>query len=149
MTFYRQSCSLALHKSRCETTYAHLEIEEQEILRTTLLNRTHIGQDQIVQGVDPEIAQENNNTFANSFLGTCRQVDFLIRLKTLQAPGGLTSYEDLCKFSLVGYHGGSGCFSVALESILADDLPLEWEHMALELSEICPSSIAYVRQITQ
>ena len=147
--FYREYCPLALHESRCETPYAHLEIEEQEILRTTLLNRTHIEQEQIIQGVDPSIAQENINTFANSFLANCRQVDFLIRVKTHQAPGVLTSYQDLWKFSLVGYHGGSGCFSKALESILADDLPLDWEHMALELREICPSTIDYVRQITQ
>jgi len=147
--FYREYCPLALHESRCKTPYAHLEKEEQEILRTTLLNRTHIDQEQIIHGVDPEIAQENVSTFANSLLGTCRQVDFLIRVKTNQAPGLLTSYEDLWKFSLVGYHGGSGCFSQALESVLAEDLPLDWEHMSSKLSVICPSTIDYVRQITQ
>jgi hypothetical protein len=147
--FYQSYCPLVLTSHSCEKEYHQLGEDQQEMLRATLINQTNINRQLIINGIDPKTAQENILTFAETLVGTCRQIDFLIRSKTKQAPGLTSSYEDLWRFTLVGYHGGPGCFSTAMESVLADQKPLNWENISQILHKECPTSVPYVESLTQ
>ncbi len=146
--FFNQFCPLVLSDETCQKGYAHMEEENQVLLRGALLASINAECPECSQGIDMENVNTSISYFAQTLVGNCKQTGQIIASAAGTTPGEASSYEDLWRFTLVNYHAGPGCLEEAVDQILAGD-PIDWEHVSFELGIYCPNAVEYVEEITK
>lgn len=91
------------------------------------------------RGIDLGKAHESVDIFARTLRSNCYQVQYILRRF-----GGVVSYEDNWKYTLVSYHSGYNCLAQALRETRNHLLPLDWPYVSRYLT--CPGSIYYVQE---
>jgi hypothetical protein len=121
----------------------------QATLRGALLSEMEIILPGDVADIDLEQVEESVSLFAETLLGNCAQVGQMISYQMDKVPGEITSYQDLWRFTLVNYHGGSGCLADALIVVHKRKEALTWENISTALEDNCPWVLEYVDDITK
>lgn len=145
--FYDQFCPLILEVGTCQLGYPMLDDWSQATLRGALLSEMEIILPINVADIDPEQVEESVSLFAQTLLGNCAQVGQMISYEMDQIPGEIASYQDLWRFTLVNYHGGSGCLADAIIVVHKRKEALTWENISVALEENCPWVLEYVDSI--
>lgn len=148
-SFFDQFCPLVLDEEVCGSGYLRLPEEERAILRGALAVDANADCPQCSNGIDLTEASFSVNLFAQSLIANCRQVHRTIFNATESLPGEVSTYENLWRFTLANYHAGPGCLAFAIHEVWAEKAPLDWEHVASQLTEPCQGAISYVDLITQ
>ncbi len=148
--FFAAFCPLVLHESTCEEGYAHLDPFYQEMLRGALASGTNANCPDCQAGIDLTLADSTVELFAQTLLGNCDQVSFIVHDITGEIPGTVSSYEDLWRYTLVNYNAGPGCLATAVEAAwpTGSDL-LTWTDVMRRLTPGCSQAISYVQKVTR
>jgi hypothetical protein len=147
--FYESFCPLILSETTCSQGYLGLEEEEQAILRGALALEANSDCPECPSGVDLIHTDISVMLFAQGILANCDQVGQTIYNATQKKPGAVSSYEDLWRFTLANYNGGSGCLAFAIFSTWGLREPMDWAHVSSHLTQPCQGVIAYVESIAQ
>ena len=148
--FFGQFCPLVLSADTCAQGYAQIEPEYQEMLRGALATLTNADCPTCDQGLDLAHATTTVGLFAETLIGNCEQVAYIVYDATGgETPGVVSSYEDLWRFTLVNYNAGPGCLRSALKAAwpTANGL-LTWQDVSEKLSEGCAGAREYVKRVT-
>jgi len=148
-SFFDQFCPLVLSADRCDKGYLHISEEEQEHLRLGLINTVNATCQDCPLGIDLSQADFSVSIFGYTMLANCEQAGRIVRNVSGRAPGEITSYEDLWKFTLVNYNAGPGCLGEAVQTTRNNGQPLEWEFVSSNLNGICNVAAEYVNDISQ
>lgn len=148
-TFFDQFCPLLLPQERCNLGYPRLSEEEKQGLRLALIRAVNASCEDCPLGIDLSQASFSVGVFAETLQANCSQVGRMVRNLARKAPGDLVSYEDLWKFTLVNYHAGPGCLSLALTRAWNTEKVLTWEAVSSHLEGVCALGIEYVNEITK
>jgi hypothetical protein len=148
-SFYRQFCPLVLHTSTCEEGYAKLDDEYQAMLRGALAILTNANCPNCEQGIDFAHADNSIKLFAQTLLGNCEQVSYIVFDVTGEVPGLVSSYEDLWRYTLVNYNAGPGCLITALQTAWRREQTLDWNTVSQHISTGCANAITYVNRVTR
>ncbi len=146
-TFFDEYCPLVLDASACQGGYLGLGDDEQALLRGSLAVRTDSSCEDCSLGIDLSQAEFSIGVFAETLLGNCEQAGRIVRNATGRAPGQVSTYEDLWRFSLVNYNAGPGCLSSAVKSTWSSARVLDWISLAPRLDLVCPGAGTYVKQV--
>jgi len=65
----------------------------------------------------------------------------------IEDPGGVLSYEDLWKITVLNYHAGPTLVSAVLVNMQELDLPISWESFATVLRDLQPLALQYVQRV--
>ena len=147
--FYDQFCPLVLEVGKCQLGYSQLSDYSQALLRGALLSEMEISLPSELTDTDFKQLEESVSLFAETLLGNCAQVNQMITYRLDQIAGEIASYEDLWRFTLVNYHGGSGCMANAINQVHRRRVALTWENVSAALADYCPWVLEYVDDITQ
>jgi hypothetical protein len=147
--FYERFCPLVLSELECSKGYLWLEEEERALLRGALALEANSDCPGCPSGVDLVHTDQSVMLFAQSILANCDQVGQTIYNATEKIPGSVSRYEDLWRFTLANYNGGSGCLAFAIYSTWALREPMDWEHVSSHFTQACQGVIAYVDMISQ
>ncbi len=148
-SFYEQFCPLVLSLDTCAGGYAHLEEEEQEMLRGALVRDVDAFCPDCPLRIDLQQADFSVPIFAETLLANCEQTGMIVYNTYRQPPGRVASYEDLWRFTLVNYNAGPGCLILAIQSTESLGEPLDWEHVSAHLTPVCRGAIDYVEDISR
>ena len=149
-SFFTQFCPLVLDTSVCQQGFGNLDLAHQEMLRGALVQKVNAACPDCPEGIDLSQANYSISIFASSLLANCEQVGQILYNETQRAPGQVSSYEDLWRFTLVNYNAGSGCLINAIQQADAYNLPLNWENVSQYLAAgACQNSIDYVEDIAR
>jgi hypothetical protein len=147
--FYDQFCPLVLEVGKCQLGYSQLSDYSQAMLRGALLAEMEISLPADLTDTDFKQLQESVSLFSETLLGNCAQVNQMITYRMDQIPGEIASYEDLWRFTLANYHGGSGCMANAINKVHKSKEALTWENVSAALEDNCPWVLEYVDDITK
>ena len=147
--FYRQFCPLVLEQEYCSRNYASLKDEQKVLLRGALLSEIAIDFKDDTISLNEARVDHSISVFTEALLANCTQVGVMIQEETGELAVETTRYEDLWRFTLVNYHGGSGCFLTALEAVVMKEEPVDWDQISQALENICPHAIEYVDSISR
>ncbi len=147
--FYSQFCPYILSEATCSKGYAILKPSEQAMLRGALVRSVNATCENCPTGLDLTKADFSVDVFAQTMLANCEQAGRIVRELSGQAPGRVTTYEDMWKFTLVNYNAGAGCLYNAVEDTTLSGLDLTWENLSSKLSETCQGAVDYVSDITK
>jgi hypothetical protein len=148
-SFYEQFCPLVLEESVCRKGYTFLKTEDQAMLRGALVHSVDAFCANCPLGIDLRRADFSVSVFAETLLANCEQTGRLIHNLTDYAPGQVSTYEDLWRFTLVNYNAGPGCLSLALKATRSAGQLLDWEHVSSYLTPVCKGASDYVNDISQ
>ncbi len=145
--FYDGFCPLVLSAEACARGYAHLSTEEQALLRGALFQQVDPACATCPLGIDLSRAHFSVTVFAETLLAHCQQVGWMVQDITGEVPGAVSGYEDLWRFTLASYNAGPGCLATALSDTWRAREPLDWEHLAANLTPACQGAVEYVEGI--
>lgn len=147
---YQQICPTVL--TDCNSSYVSLPPETQAMIRGALVRQMDATCPTCEYGLDLNKAKESVSLIARLLKANCEQVDLILSLAvppdpdadaatataavaTVVAGGdtGLTSYEDLWRFTLLSYHSGLNCFQQAAVTTKKQDETVTWENLVEEL----------------
>ncbi|MFQ5615903.1 MAG: hypothetical protein ACE5GO_05525 [Anaerolineales bacterium] len=148
LSFFDQFCPLVLHAGACEGGYAQLDNEYRAMLQGALATLTHANCPDCEQGIDLVHAEHTVGLFAQTLLGNCEQVAYIVYDVTGETPGVVSAYEDLWRFTLVNYNAGPGCLITALQAAWQPGSTLDWAGVSSNVSEACQNAITYVERVT-
>lgn len=148
-TFFDQFCPFLLPQERCSLGYVRLSSEEKEGLRLALIHAVNASCEDCPLGIDISQASFSIGIFAETLQANCAQTGRMVRNLARKAPGDVASYEDLWKFTLVNYHAGPGCLSIALTRAWNTEKVLTWETVASHLEGVCALGVKYVEEIAR
>jgi len=148
-SFFDQFCPLVLTSERCAEGYLHITEDEQEHLRLGLVNTVNATCEDCPLGIDLTQADFSVSVFGHTLLANCEQAGRIVRNVSRGAPGEVSSYEDLWKFTLVNYNAGPGCLGEAVQATADQGLPLGWANVAANLNGICSIATEYVDDISK
>ncbi len=148
-SFYEQFCPLVLANDTCQKGYVRLKEEQQTLLRGALLRSVNAFCADCPLALDLSKADLSVDIFAQTLLGNCAQTGRILRNVSGKAPGKVSTYEDLWRFTLVNYNAGPGCLSLAVQNTHRAGKPLDWENIAAQLTPVCRGAIDYVTDISQ
>ncbi len=148
-SFYEQFCPLVLLDSVCRKGYPHLKDSEQSTLRGALVRSVDAFCADCPLGLDLRLADLSVSIFAETLLANCEQAGAIIRNISGKAPGEVSSYENLWRFTLVNYNAGPGCLSIAIEDTEDAGEDFIWENVSQHLTPVCQGAIDYVEDISR
>ena len=146
-SFYEQFCPLVLNSDRCAEGYLHLTSDEQTALRLGLVDIVNASCQDCPLGIDMVRADYSVYVFGQTLLANCEQTGHIVRNVTNKAPGTVSSFEDLWRFTLVNYNAGPGCLYTALRTTKDDGQALEWTNVSEDLGGVCSFASGYVDDI--
>ncbi len=146
-SFFEQFCPLVLLDSVCRKGYPHLKATDQAILRGALVRSADAFCADCPLGLDLRQADFSVSVFAETLLANCEQAGMIIRNISGRAPGEVSTYENLWRFTLVNYNAGPGCLSIAIETTDYVGEEYIWENVAQHLTPVCQGAIDYVEDI--
>jgi hypothetical protein len=146
--YYSQFCPTVLSDETCKIGYALLPPADQEMLRAALVQSVDATCANCAFGLDLTKADESIGVFAATVTANCRQAGQVVQQMTGKAPGSITSYEDMWKFTLINYNAGPGCLTLAVGAVQTAGLPLNWENLSPKLLPACDGAVNYVNDIT-
>lgn len=147
-SFYNQFCTLVLSEDQCAVGYVKLSSEDQAILRGALATSSNADCVNCEYGIDLTTIDASINLVADTLLANCEQVAQIVYNATGRIAGGVSSYEELWKFTIANYHVGSGCLSYPIYTAWAARSTIDWEHISTYLTDACETVIPYVTEIT-
>ncbi len=147
-SFYAEFCPLVLDSRVCEQGYAQLDSGEQAMLRGALYSRAHAECENCPVGIDLTRAGFSVSVFAESLLAHCAQVGRIVTNVSGDAPGSVSQYEDLWRFTLASYNAGPGCLATAVTDTWLVQEPLDWSSVSARLEPACEGAVDYVRDVT-
>lgn len=148
-SFFEEFCPLVLEERRCKRGYLRLNETEQEQLRDALVRSVNAFCEDCPVGLDLEQVRFSVQVFAHTLLANCEQTGRIVRNVTRQAPGEVSTYEDLWKFTLVNYNAGPGCLSDAVEATWDAERSLTWEALSEHLEGVCRAAVRYVDDVSR
>lgn len=146
--FYQSFCPLVLNQGYCDIGFAHLGSEQQNILKGALLIRIDATCANCERGIDLTKANFSIHFFAETIKANCSQVAQEIWNTTNKSAREVSTYEDLWRFTILNYNAGSGCLSYAFYRTNAAKDPIDWQHVAANLTPACQGSVKYVVDVT-
>jgi len=147
-SFYNQFCTLVLSEDQCAVGYVKLSSENQAILRGALATSSNADCGNCEYGIDLTTIDASIKLVADTLLANCEQVAQIVYNATGRIAGGVSSYEELWKFTIANYHVGSGCLSYPIYTAWAARSTIDWEHISTYLTDACETVIPYVTEIT-
>ncbi|GAB4426943.1 MAG: hypothetical protein Kow002_16060 [Anaerolineales bacterium] len=157
-SFYEQFCPLVLNSERCAEGYLHLSSEEQRALRLGLVDTVNASCPECPLGIDLARADYSVYVFGQTLLASCEQTGRIVRNVVQKAPGEVSSFEDLWRYTLVNYNAGPGCLYSAICTIEEDGQnpvckktgeELNWENVSTDLTGVCSLAAKYVDDISR
>jgi hypothetical protein len=147
-SFFEQFCSSRLDNSICGRGYAQLTSAQQDSLQNALVDSVNVTCDNCGLGIDLDRAQSSIEVFADTLLANCEQAGMVVHNTYGGAAGASVSYEDLWRYTLVNYHSGSGCLTLAIwETRRLGELP-DWGHLSSHFTPACLGAIDYVSYVS-
>jgi hypothetical protein len=146
-SFYSEFCPKVFHADTCRLPYSRLPEEQKEMLRSALLASVNSDCADCPGFVDLDKAQQTVLIFAESLAAYCSQTGRMVYNVVRETPGLVSSYEDLWRFTLANYNGGSGCLALALTKTSRQRQPMDWNHVAANLPGNCQNAAEYVSRI--
>ncbi|HLF75393.1 MAG TPA: hypothetical protein VI524_13645 [Anaerolineales bacterium] len=147
--FFYQFCPLVMDSAECSKGYLHLDEEQREYVRVSLINAVNADCENCPLGIDLDRANFSIGVFAHTLLANCEQAGQLVENITAGPAGRSATYEDLWKFTLVNYNAGPGCLGNALDFTYGLQEELIWENVATHLEPACQGAINYVNDISR
>jgi len=147
--FFYQFCPLVMDSAECSNGYLHLDEEQREYLRTSLINAVNADCENCPLRIDLDRANFSIGVFAHTLLANCEQAGQLVENITAGPAGNSATYEDLWKFTLVNYNAGPGCLGNALDATHNEEQELTWENLSTHLEPACQGAINYVNDISR
>jgi hypothetical protein len=147
-SFYEQFCPSALDGATCKSGYAQLSSTQQDILRSALVASVDATCPGCEMGLDLERSQASVGVFAETLVANCDQAGWIVHNTYGRTAGVFASYEDLWRFTLVNYHSGPGCLTLAIWETKKRGEPLDWEHLSSHLTPVCNSALDYVNFVS-
>ncbi len=149
--FYNQFCPLVLHEAICAKGYAQLDAASQAMLRGAAASRTNASCPNCEFGVDLAHAEFTVDLFAQTLIGNCEQVAYIMYNLSGKSPGAVSTYEDLWRYTLVNYNAGPGCLITALNTAKTREgiSKINWQTVSTYMSESCQNAITYVERVTR
>jgi len=148
-SFYSQYCPLVLDVSVCQKPYALLKPAFQELLQSALVRSVNAFCGDCPYGLDLEQANSSVRTFAETLQANCEQTGHIVQNTFKAAPGLVSDYDDLWRFTLVNYNAGSGCLILALQDTRKAGEPVDWLHVSAHLTPVCKGAKDYVSDISR
>ncbi len=148
-SFFEQYCPLVLAEDACRQGYPQLKPEQQAIVRGALVKSVDATCANCAQGIDLTQANFSISVFASTLVANCEQTGTIIHNATSQAPGDVSSYEDLWRFTLVNYNAGPGCLILAVREAVQRGQPLDWKDVSGDLTLACQGASDYVDTVTR
>ncbi|NJC94904.1 MAG: hypothetical protein C3F07_06065 [Anaerolineales bacterium] len=148
--FFYQFCPLVMDSRECSKGYLHLNEEQQEYARLSLISAVNATCENCPLGIDLERANFSIGVFAHTLLANCEQASQVVwNYNDRKTPDQLEiSYEDMWKFTLVNYNAGGGCLATAFELAAEKKEPLTFEGISPYLEPACQGAIDYVNQVS-
>ena len=148
--YYALVCTDVLSAETCKTKYAELSNQNKAMIRGYFV-RTVIdaGCPECAEKYDVKKAQDAIDVFAKLIVANCEQVSRVILDITEQKPGTVSTYDDLWRYTLLNYNGGSGCISGAIEGTVKANEPVDWLHVSARLQPHCKGSQEYVEKVSR
>ncbi len=147
--YFKQFCPSVLSEEVCAQGYLGMNEAERMILRGALAIQANADCKDCPSGIDLMQADETIMLFAEGIMANCEQIGQTIYNATLNIPGQVSNYEDLWRFTLANYNGGSGCISYAIHYAWGLREPLDWEHVSTHITDTCQGVIAYVNMVAR
>lgn len=148
--FYQRVCTDVLSADTCQSRYADLSNKNKGLIRGYFLRRViDASCPDCPKKFDEKKAQESIDIFAKLLIANCEQVGRVIVDITERKPGTVSSYDDLWRYTMVNYNGGSGCVSGAIEATHKANEPLDWFHVSTRLKGPCKNTIEYVDKVSR
>jgi hypothetical protein len=148
-SFFDQFCPLVLTEEACGRGYLRLTADQRAILRGALAIQTNADCRECPAGINLNQAHNSVSIFAYGLLANCEQVNQTIFNATEQAPGTVSAYEDLWRFTIANYHAGPGCLAFAIHTTADRGQRLDWGNVSANLTQPCRQAIVYVDLIAR
>ena len=126
----------------CNRNYISLNPQTKLVLQGGLIRMLNAECINCQFGIDINQAGQSINPLARILRSECSQTAYILSNQRKPA-----SYDDLWRFSLVGYHSGYQCLENAVKNVTDRNEPLDWGHVATYLESDCPGSVAYVDKV--
>lgn len=123
----------------CNQNYISLSPENKLILQGGLIRMLNAECPNCPYGIDINLANQSINPLAQILRSQCRQTASILSSQT-----SALNYDNLWRFSMVGYHSGYQCLEDAVTNVTERRETLDWDHLASYLEADCPGSVAYV-----
>jgi hypothetical protein len=146
--FYEQFCPTVMADGSCQKGYAQLTLAQQQLLDDSLVTRVNALCLNCSAGIDTARAEQSVEIFAETLVANCDQVGLLLHNTYGGTAGQSASYEDLWRFTMVNYHSGSGCLTLAIWETNRQGQPLDWAHLSNNFTPVCKGAIDYVNYIS-
>ena len=146
--FYEQFCPSVLEDGVCGQGYTQLSNDHQETLRNALVSSVNALCPDCEMGIDLNRTENSVGIFAETLLANCAQTGMIVHNTYGGAAGVSATYEDLWRFTLVNYHAGPGCLTLAIWETKRRAEPLDWEHLSSHLTPVCQGALDYVTYIS-
>jgi hypothetical protein len=149
-SFYNEFCPLILHQETCSQGFAQLDPAYQEMLRGAMAAGTNATCPECESGLDLTRADNSVRVFAETLLGNCEQVSYIVYDITGQMPGRVSSYEDLWRYTLMNYNAGPGCLATALNAAWRNTGDwMTWSDVEPVVTQGCIPALNYVARVTR
>jgi hypothetical protein len=129
---YLAVCLPALGEDACQTGYDHLSPDQRAYLRGLALRAI---------GTDQEI-----DLIARTLKACSVQVGQMVRNETDQAPGKVTTYEDLWNLTIANYHAGAGCMAEGISKLVEGEQAISYENFCA-VNASCPTACVFVERV--
>lgn len=147
--FYDRFCPTVLSSDVCQGGFVFLTTGEQNMLRGALMSQVNASCPDCPLRIDLNQAALSIRIFAESMVATCQQTARIVFNITNHAPGQVSTYVDMWKFTLANYNAGAGCLYDAAKLAWTQDRFLSWDTVSSNFEPACQPAVDYVASISQ
>jgi hypothetical protein len=149
LDFYRRFCATQIGSAvDCSLGYSLQPVEDRALIRTVLAKEASAECLFCRNGINLSNVGYSIEIFAETLKANAAQVAQVFWITTKVAPGTLTSYEDMWRFTLANYNSGPVCLYNAILAAKGENLPLSWDQVSQFYLEDCAGAVEYVNAIS-